>query len=121
VVEMAEVYGDDGLRVVALSFDGGNEDDEFDQAQYAAGNAFLADKDLSRVESYRLDQIVQYEMFEKFGIRSIPAVFLYDAEGNQVARFANESPDDQFTYEQVEAKIAELLGVEPKGVVAPAE
>src|SRR5690606_10126124 len=86
VVEMAEVYGDDGLRVVALSFDGGNEDDEFDQAQYAAGNAFLADKDLSRVESYRLDQIVQYEMFEKFGIRSIPAVFLYDAEGNQVAR-----------------------------------
>jgi hypothetical protein len=39
----------------------------------------------------------------------LPAVFVWDRAGKQAARFDGDDPDNQFTYTQVEKKVAELL------------
>lgn len=117
VLEMAEAYGDKGLRVVALSFDAGNDVPNIDEKQIADAEAFLAEKGIEGIDAYRLDHKV-YEMFEAFKINTIPAVFLYDAEGKEVGRFTWDDPRDQFTYPEVEQAVAERLGVEPAGVIA---
>lgn len=120
VIDMAEAYGDRGLKVIALSFDSGTEVEDIDRAQIAEAKKFLSELDISRVENLRHGQLLG-ESFEAFNITTIPAVFLYDAEGNEVARFTYDDPDNQFTYDMVEAKVAELLGVEPEGVVEASE
>ena len=117
VLEMADAYGDKGLRVVALSFDAGNDVPNIDEKQIADAEAFLAEKGVEGIDAYRLDHKV-YEMFEAFKINTIPAVFLYDAEGKEVGRFTWDDPRDQFTYPEVEQAVAERLGVEPAGVIA---
>ncbi|QDV33225.1 TlpA family protein disulfide reductase [Tautonia plasticadhaerens] len=120
VIDMAGAYADRGLKVIALSFDSGTEVEDIDQAQIAEAKKFLAGLDVSRVENLRHGQLLG-ESFEAFNITTIPAVFLYDAEGNEVARFTYDDPENQFTYDMVETKVAELLGVEPAGVVEPSE
>jgi Tol biopolymer transport system component len=53
-------------------------------------------------------------MFERFDILAIPAVFVYDADGKEVKRYTWDDPSNQFTYEQVEKEVAELLGITPE-------
>lgn len=51
-------------------------------------------------------------MFEKLGIPSIPAVFVYDRNGKLVKTFDNseaETEEDGFTYQDVTALVDELL------------
>jgi len=116
VIEMAEAYKDTGLRVVALAFDGGTGDPDEDARRIAAARGFLADKDLEHVDSMLVaDDLVA--AFETFDITTIPAVFIYDGEGNIVKRYTWDDPNNQFTYDQVERELAELLGVDPKGIV----
>lgn len=50
-------------------------------------------------------------MFEKLGVPSIPAVFVYDRDGKLVKTFDNseaETEEDGFTYEDVNAFLDEL-------------
>ena len=116
VTAMAKAYSDAGLDVIAMSFDAGTEVPALDKNQIAEAEAFLKEQDLEEVQTYRLDHL-QFDMFETFKIGTIPAVFLFDADGKEIARFTYDDPADQFTYDQVEAKVAEVLGVECKGVV----
>jgi thiol-disulfide isomerase/thioredoxin len=51
-------------------------------------------------------------MYEKLGIPSIPAVFVYDRNGKLVKTFDNseaKSEDDAFTYQDVNAFVDQLL------------
>lgn len=108
VIEMADTFSDKGLKVIALSFDAGTEVDDIDEAQIKEAKRFLSELDVSKIENLRHGQLL-FESFEAFNVTTIPAVFLYDAEGNEVARFTYDDPDNQFTYDEVEAKVAELL------------
>jgi thiol-disulfide isomerase/thioredoxin len=52
------------------------------------------------------------ELFEKMDLASIPAVFVYGRDGKLVKRFDNEqakTEDDNFTYEDVNKLVEELL------------
>lgn len=108
VLEMADSFEDKGLKVIALSFDAGTEVDDIDEAQIKEAKRFLSAMDVSKIENLRHGQLL-FESFEAFNVTTIPAVFLYDGEGNEVARFTYDDPDNQFTYDEVEAKVAELL------------
>ncbi|MEO6807760.1 MAG: TlpA disulfide reductase family protein [Isosphaeraceae bacterium] len=52
--------------------------------------------------------------YEKLNINAIPAVFLYGPDGKEIKRFTLDDPDNQFTYEQVEAYVSALLRGETK-------
>ena len=52
--------------------------------------------------------------YEKLNINAIPAVFLFGPDGKELKRFTLDDPDKQFTYEQVEQAVQELLKVGAK-------
>jgi thiol-disulfide isomerase/thioredoxin len=54
------------------------------------------------------------DLFAKFKLPSIPAVFVYDQQGRLAQRFDSGSAGGKgFTYRDVEAKVAELLAKNP--------
>lgn len=101
-VELHEKYASKGLRVISLSLD--ERDDpkarevalRFLTGQKAAFTNILLDEE-SGVG------------FEKLNIVAIPAVFLYDSNGEEIERFTYDDPNNQFTYEQVEQAVAKRL------------
>jgi thiol-disulfide isomerase/thioredoxin len=51
------------------------------------------------------------DLYARFKLPSIPAVFVYDQQGNFAQRFDSGSQNGKsFTYRDVEAKVVELLG-----------
>lgn len=51
-------------------------------------------------------------LYKKLELASIPAVYVYDRQGNLAKRFDNEQikkPEDAFTYKDVEALVEQLL------------
>jgi thiol-disulfide isomerase/thioredoxin len=56
------------------------------------------------------------DLYRRFQLASIPAVFVYDRQGQLRKRFDNEkasSSTDVFSYEQVEQLVAELVNEKP--------
>jgi thiol-disulfide isomerase/thioredoxin len=112
VLDMHKKYGDKGLKVLSLSFDGGTGETELDTQEIASAKAFLTAQK-AEITNYLLDE-ERDMMFERFDILAIPAVFVYDADGKEVKRYTWDDPSNQFTYEQVEKEVAELLGITPE-------
>jgi thiol-disulfide isomerase/thioredoxin len=106
--EMDQKYAAKGLKVVAMSFDGGTGETDLDEKEIAAARKFIAEQGAT-FANYRLDE-ERDQMFEKFDISTIPAVFVYDASGKEVKRYTWDDPNNQFTYKQVEEEVAALLG-----------
>jgi len=52
-------------------------------------------------------------LYQKFDLVAVPAVFIYDSEGNLVKRFDN-STGEEFTYEQIEQYLQAEKLVPPK-------
>ena len=102
VIEMHRKYADKGLAVASLSFDDPEKASDVENAK-----AFLRAQKAT-MTNYLLDE-GEGVGFEKFGLNSIPAVFLYGPDGKEVKRFTWDDPNNQFTYEQVEKTVAELL------------
>jgi len=102
VIEMHRKYADKGLAVASLSFDDPEKTRDVETAK-----AFLREKKAT-MTNYLLDE-GEGAGFEKFGVNSIPAVFLYGPDGKEVKRFTWDDPNNQFTYDQVEKTVAELL------------
>jgi len=102
VIAMHRKYADKGLAVASLSFDDPEKTSDVESAK-----AFLREKKAT-IKNYLLDE-GEGVGFEKFGVNSIPAVFLYGPDGKEVKRFTWDDPNNQFTYDQVEKTVAELL------------
>jgi thiol-disulfide isomerase/thioredoxin len=102
VIEMHRKYAGKGLAVASLSFDDPEKTSDVENAK-----AFLREKKAT-MTNYLLDE-GEGVGFEKFGVNSIPAVFLYGPDGKEVKRFTWDDPNNQFTYDQVEKTVAELL------------
>jgi cytochrome c biogenesis protein CcmG/thiol:disulfide interchange protein DsbE len=103
LVEMNQKYGKKGLQVISLSLD-----DTTDAKAVEAARKFLAEK-----KATFLNVLLDEELgvgFEKLNINAIPAVFLYGPDGKEIQRFTMDDVNNQFTYQQVEEKVAALLG-----------
>ena len=95
-------YGDKGLRVVSLSFDDPEDDRALKDAQ-----AFL-----KKMNAVNLNILLNEESgvaYEKFDVNAIPAVFLFGPDGKEIRRFTLDDPSNQFTYEEVEKTVKDLL------------
>jgi thiol-disulfide isomerase/thioredoxin len=102
VVQMHQKYADKGLAVASLSFD-----DPAESKQVEDARSFLLEKK-AFFPNYLLDEEFGAG-FEKFGVNSIPAVFIYGPDGKEVKRFSWDDPNKQFTYDEVEQAVAALL------------
>jgi thiol-disulfide isomerase/thioredoxin len=102
VVAMNKKFGPRGLAVISLSLD-----DPTDKAAVAEAERFLKEKKAT-FTNVLLDENFG-DGFDKLNINAIPAVFIYGPEGKEVKRFTLDDPDKQFTYDQVEKAVANLL------------
>lgn len=108
LVELHKQHAADGLACISLSFDfegiGTPEErlpnvEKFLNEQGATFDNVLGSEDSDA-------------MYRKFKLASVPAVFVYDRQGNLRKRFDNEDAKteaDAFTYEQVSQLVSELL------------
>lgn len=103
LVALHKKYAKLGLAVVSLSLD-----DPDQPKKLAEALAFLKEKGAT-FPNYYLAESTE-AAFEKLNISAIPSVFLYGPDGKEIKRFTLDDPNNQFTYEQVEAAIKEKLG-----------
>jgi thiol-disulfide isomerase/thioredoxin len=108
LVALSKQYGPDKLACISLSFDyegiGQPKDVEPGVLAFLRQQRATFDNVLSTDASDAL--------YRRFKFTSVPAVFVYDRDGNLVKRFDNEdaaTEADAFTYEQVSAFVADLL------------
>ena len=108
LVELHKKHADDGLACISLSFD--FEGIGTPEEQLPNVEKFLSDQGAA------FDNVLGSEesdaLYRKFQLASVPAVFVYDRQGNLRKRFDNQqakSEKDAFTYEHVGELVHELL------------
>jgi len=106
LVQMHKKYASKGLAVMSASLD-----DRDDPKAVEEARKFLKEKGAT-FPNFLIDEEFPGG-FEKFDIGPIPAVFLYGPGGKEIKRFTMEDPDNQFTYQQVEQTVADLLAGKP--------
>jgi thiol-disulfide isomerase/thioredoxin len=106
LVEMYHKYADKGLAVMSLSLD-----DPSDAKAIVAAEAFLKEKK-APFTNVLLDETFG-DGFDKLDINAIPAVFIYGPDAKLIGRFTMDDPNDQFTYEEVEKAVVDLLAGKP--------
>jgi thiol-disulfide isomerase/thioredoxin len=99
LVKLHEEHAKDGLVCMSLSID--------DKEDRAAALDFLKTRHAT-FANFLIDEPAMVWQ-NHFLLKGVPAVFIWDRAGKQVARFDGDDPDNQFTYAQVEKKVAELL------------
>lgn len=62
--------------------------------------------------NYIIDDVGE-AWWDKWEIKAIPIVLVFDREGKLVRKFDKDDPDNQFSYEDVEKLVAELLQKAP--------
>jgi thiol-disulfide isomerase/thioredoxin len=94
-------YADKGLVCLSVALDDAEEE--------KAALAFLT-KVKSTIPNYRLSEGKEAG-FKKFGLQSIPAVYVFDRDNRRAVKLSNDDPDkDPFTYEKdIEPLVARLL------------
>ncbi len=103
MVELSRKYnGRQGIRFVSISLD-----DRSDPAALELAHKFLI-KENAAFDNYRMDEIVP-DAFDKLDIQGIPAVFLYDREGKLRYRLTGDDPNHQFTDDDVDRAVQDLL------------
>ncbi len=102
VVAMNKRFAPKGLAIISLSLD-----DPTDKAAVAEAERFLKQKNAT-FTNVLLDENFG-EGFDKLNINGIPAVFIFGPDGKEVKRFTMDDPNNQFTYDEVEKAVANLL------------
>jgi thiol-disulfide isomerase/thioredoxin len=102
LIEMHQKYAGKGLAVISLTLD-----DPTDAKAVAEAEKFLREK--NAVFTNVLLNENYGDGFDKLDINTIPAVFIFSADGKELKRFTMDDPNHQFTYEQVEKEVASLL------------
>lgn len=103
MVEMSERYADRGVRFVSLSLD-----DRDDESTIPQVTKFLQRNRATNMSNYLMDEIIP-DAFEKLDLLGVPAVYVYDRDGQLARRLTGDDPNDQFTEEDVESTIEEML------------
>jgi thiol-disulfide isomerase/thioredoxin len=106
LVELHKKYGPDKVACVSLCFDVDGDPAEFE----ADVLTFLKEQGAT------FDNLLSSDpeaLYDKFNFPSIPAVFVYDAEGNLAKRVDNSKRGSKpFTYADVEAVVRKLMAGE---------
>ncbi len=106
LVEMSHKYGSRGVRFVSLTLD--------DPAEAKA--VAEAEKFLREQKATFTNVIIDgdpADVYEFLDISAIPAVFVYGPDGKELKRFTLDDPNSQFTYDQVEQYVQDLLAGKP--------
>jgi len=122
LVALSKKHDANNLACISLSFDyegiGKPDDAEIKQPVI----------DFLNQQNATFDNVMSNEesdvLYKKFDLGSVPAVFVYDQNGNLAKRFDNQKAkkkEDAFTYAQIEALVDELLVKGPAAAPAPAE
>ncbi len=99
LVKLSHNYADQGVVCVSVSVDDPGERDsvlKFLKSKKAAITNFLLDEDPSVWQ-------------DKWDITAIPAVFVYGVDGKIAAKFDHNEPQNDFSYDDVEDAVDELL------------
>lgn len=110
LVEMNKKYAAKGLAVASLTLD-----DRDDKKAVAEALKFLKAQKAT-FPNYLMDEEAGVG-FDKLNINAIPAVFVFGPDGKEIRRFTMDDPDNQFTYDEVEAAVVSLL--DGKGLPKP--
>lgn len=102
MVELFHEYSPRGVTFVSMCLD-----DREDADAIAFAREFL-DKQKAVFANYLMDEIVT-EGFVKLDLLGIPAVYVYAPDGERRYRLTADDPYNQFTDEDVEDAIQELL------------
>lgn len=103
MVEMYGTYADRGVQFVSMSLD-----DRGDEAAVDRAREFL-ERQRATFPNFLMDEKV-LEGFEKLDLMTVPAVYVYAPDGTLFRKLTADHPDRQFTEEDVETAILELLG-----------
>jgi thiol-disulfide isomerase/thioredoxin len=102
MVELYKRYKDRGVQFASMCLDDRSESEAVEAAR------LFLQKNNAVFFNYLMDENI-LEAFEKLDLLGIPAVFIYDQAGEMRYRLTGDDPRDQFTEEDVEAAIEELL------------
>jgi thiol-disulfide isomerase/thioredoxin len=102
MVDMHDEYSPKGVQIVALNLDNRQDTMAVQQAQ-----EFLNEINAT-FDNYHMDENL-IDAFERFKLVGIPAVIIYDGQGRERFRLTGDNPNDQFTDEDIENAINELL------------
>lgn len=102
MVELSKRYADEGVRFVSTCLD-----DPGDEQAIAYARNFLKEQKAT-FDNFLINENVA-DSFEKLDLMTIPAVFIYGRNGELSYRLTADDPDNQFTDQDVEAAIDELL------------
>ncbi|MEX1033470.1 MAG: TlpA disulfide reductase family protein [Cellvibrionaceae bacterium] len=105
MVDLHEQYSSRGVEIVSL-----NLDNREDQAAVQQAEEFLREINAT-FDNFHMDENL-IEAFERFNLIGIPAVLIYDSNGEERFRLTGDNPNSQFTDEDIEDAINELLGEE---------
>ncbi len=102
MIELYHRYQGRGVRFVSMCLDEYTDKPAIDRAQQ-----FLK-KSQATFENYLMDENLM-KAFEWLDLIGIPAVIIYDREGNERFRLTGDNPNKQFTDEDIEAAINKLI------------
>jgi len=106
MVRMHDKYRREGVRFISMCLDDRDDHEAVEEAQQ-----FLVRQNAA-FTNYLMDENI-IDAFEKLDLLGIPAVFVYDRRGQLRCRLTGDDPYNQFTEEDVEEAIAELLREQP--------
>jgi thiol-disulfide isomerase/thioredoxin len=95
-------YKERGVRFVSMSMD-----DREDKGAVEQAKAFLVAQHAA-FENYLMDENVT-DAFQKLDLLSIPAVMIYGRDGRLRFKLTGDDPNKQYTNEDVDRAIEELL------------
>jgi thiol-disulfide isomerase/thioredoxin len=102
MVELSQRYSSEGVAFVAFSLD-----DVDDAGAMQEASRFVREQG-GRIEHYVTAEVIPVA-FERLGLLGIPAVKIYSRDGSLARTLDSDDPNDQFTDEDVEEAIRELL------------
>jgi thiol-disulfide isomerase/thioredoxin len=90
LVELHRKYAADGLVCISVSVD---------EAKTEGDALKFLQKQKATFANYRLDEETDFWQ-DRWDLKAIPAVFVFDRDGKRVQKFSMDDPNNQFTYAQ---------------------
>lgn len=100
LVALDQKYRDQGVDCISVTVD--------KAGAHEAAHKFLTEQQAT-FSNYRLDDENGDAWWDKWNIKSIPVVLVFDQQGNLARKFDKDDPDNQFTYLEVEQLVEELV------------
>ena len=90
LVELHGKYAAKGLVCVSVSMD--------ESTKHEKALQFLTERKAT-FPNYRLEEDMKFA-FDRWDIKGIPAVYVFQRDGKRAAKFSNDDPDKPFGYEK---------------------